>query len=54
MECSKCAGCGRIANDEEGTPWKYWEELPIKSAAAVIMGIVKPLTCPDCKGTGQV
>ena len=53
-ECPRCAGCGQIANDDEGTPWKYWLELPIKSAHAVIGGIVKPILCPVCKGKGKV
>jgi hypothetical protein len=51
--CGRCAGCGKIANDDDGTPWKYWAELPVQSAAAVIMGLVKPLECPDCHGTGK-
>ena len=34
-KCPRCAGCGRIANDDEGTPWCYWEELPLKSSIAV-------------------
>lgn len=51
-ECIRCAGCGKIANDEEGTPWKYWEELPIGSDLAVRMGLVKPTSCPVCAGTG--
>lgn len=52
-ECGTCAGCGRIANDDDRTPWKYWEELPVQSALAVVAGIVRPLPCPDCRGTGK-
>lgn len=52
-DCPRCAGCGKIANDDEGTPWKYWMELPVQSAVAVIAGFVRPLTCPDCRGTGK-
>ncbi len=52
-ECPTCAGCGRIANDDDRTPWKYWDELPVKSATAVILGLVTPVTCPDCGGTGR-
>lgn len=51
-ECSTCAGCGKIADDDDKTPWKYWEELPPPSNAAVALGIVNPLPCPDCGGTG--
>jgi hypothetical protein len=52
-ECPACAGCGKIANDEERTPWKYWAELPVQSALAVIVGAVKPVVCPDCSGSGK-
>lgn len=48
-ECNRCAGCGQIANDEEGTPWKYWEEIPPPSNIAVTLGIVRPIPCPDCQ-----
>lgn len=53
LECTRCAGCGKIANDDEGTPWKYWAELPVQSAVAVIMGIVRPLPCTECGGSGK-
>ena len=52
IKCLKCMGCGQIANDEEGTPWSYWEKLPYESAAAIIIGLIKPITCPECRGTG--
>lgn len=52
--CPQCDGCGRIANTEEGEPWKYWAELPVKSAIAVVAGIVRPVECPRCKGTGKL
>ncbi len=52
-ECRTCWGCGQVADDDEATPWKFWLELPVGSAAAVIMGLVKPLPCPDCGGTGE-
>jgi DnaJ-class molecular chaperone len=53
-ECPKCAGCGQIANDEKKTPWKYWADLPPGSDLGVRMGLVRPETCPRCKGTGQI
>ncbi|MEE9291077.1 MAG: hypothetical protein V3U99_08675, partial [Alphaproteobacteria bacterium] len=24
-----------VANDDDQTPWKYWEELPMQSAVAI-------------------
>lgn len=52
-DCPRCAGCGQLANDAEQTPWKYWLEIPVGSAAAIITGIVQPFPCPDCKGSGK-
>jgi len=51
-ECPTCAGCGQIANDDDATPWKYWAELEPPANLAVVMGIVRPLTCVDCGGSG--
>ena len=51
--CERCDGCGKIANDDEGTPWSFWENLPVKSAGAMLMGLVKPLPCPECGGSGE-
>jgi hypothetical protein len=45
--CPRCSGCGQIANDDDGTPWKYWAELPPGSNLAVVMGLVKPIPCPN-------
>jgi hypothetical protein len=53
-KCPKCDGCGRIANDDEGTPWTFWENLPVKSAAAVFLGLVQPIPCPGCDGDGEI
>lgn len=53
-DCPTCAGCGKVANDEDRTPWKHWLELPLESCAAVIMGLVRAEDCPDCGGTGNV
>ena len=53
QKCGKCQGCGKIANDEEGSPWSLWESLPWPSAVAVTTGLVHPVDCPDCKGTGK-
>ncbi len=51
-KCPACNGCGKIANDDDGTPWMYWEELAPPSNLAVTMGIVKPITCTRCAGRG--
>jgi len=53
-KCPKCDGCGRIANDDDGTPWTFWENLPVKSAAAVLLGLVQPIPCPECDGDGEI
>lgn len=53
LQCERCAGCGQIADDEDGTPWSTWEALPQQSKAAINMGLVKPIPCPDCNGTGK-
>ena len=52
-ECPRCLGCGRIADSEEGEPWEMWEALPPGSNLAVRLGLVKPITCPECDGTGR-
>jgi hypothetical protein len=51
-ECQTCAGCGQVANDDDRTPWKHWLELPLASSGSVLLGLVKPIECPDCGGTG--
>lgn len=52
--CPRCEGCGRIANDAEGTPWSYWESLPPGANLAVLSGLVAPIMCPICWGSGKV
>lgn len=51
--CPRCQGCGKIANDDDGSPWTAWENLPPGSDPAVKMGIVKPIECPSCNGSGK-
>lgn len=51
--CQRCLGWKRIANSDDGESWKYWAELPSPSNIAVQLGIVHPIACPDCNGTGQ-
>lgn len=50
--CGKCETDGRVANDEDESPWSAWATLPVQSAAAVTLGLVFPVPCPVCKGTG--
>lgn len=50
--CRKCQGCGKIANSDEGEPWTMWEDLPPGSDLAVQLGLVRPIPCPACGGTG--
>ena len=54
MKCEKCDGCGKIASSEDQEPWTDWESLPPGSDLAVRMGLVKPIVCPKCGGTGEV
>lgn len=51
--CPRCNGCKQIADGEEGAPWWTWAQLPPPSNMAVVMGIVKPIPCPACNGTGR-
>ena len=54
MKCTKCDGEGRVANSENQEPWSVWAELPPGSDLAVKMGLVKPITCPECHGVGTI
>lgn len=54
VDCPSCDGCGKVANTEEREPWTAWMSLPVGSAIAVVMGIVRPITCQRCSGTGKV
>jgi hypothetical protein len=51
--CEKCDGCGQVANSDDQEPWTAWLKLPLESSLAVLVGLVKPIECPTCKGTGQ-
>ncbi len=54
MKCSKCDGCGKVADTKDQEPWTAWTGLPLVSSMAVIVGLVKPIPCPACKGWGNV
>ena len=51
--CMLCDGYKRIDDGKDGVSWKHWEELPAQSAIAVRMGLVKPIVCPRCNGSGK-
>lgn len=52
-KCLRCDGCGQIADSDEGEPWSMWMALPVASAFAVLTGMVKPIQCPKCGGSGD-
>lgn len=53
-DCLRCRGDGRIADSEDGEAWRDWLDLPLGSAMAVTLGLVKPIPCPECGGSGKV
>jgi DnaJ-class molecular chaperone len=52
MKCQRCDGCGKVANTSDGEPWSVWMSLPMASSLGVLSGLVKPIPCPECNGTG--
>jgi hypothetical protein len=56
-KCYTCDGEGRTDSNQdiaERAPWSFWENLPPGSDLAVRLGLVKPMDCAKCNGTGQV
>lgn len=51
--CGRCRGCGQIADCDSGEPWTDWKGLPPGSNLLVRAGIVKPIPCPTCGGSGK-
>lgn len=51
--CGRCWGEGRIANSDDGEPWSVWESLMPGSDLAVKLGVVRPIPCPACNGSGE-
>lgn len=54
LPCEGCDGCGKVADTPDREPWTRWTALPLQSAAAVVLGVVKPIPCPYCNGTGRI
>lgn len=53
-DCDRCDGCGRLADTKDREPWTAWTSMPLSSSIAVVAGVVKPMTCPECCGTGRL
>lgn len=51
--CTRCEGCGQLADTDAAEPWTAWLNLPLKSSLAVLMGMVKPKMCHACGGSGR-
>jgi hypothetical protein len=51
--CSDCDGCGQVADTDDREPWTAWTALPVRSALAVTTGMVRPVPCGSCGGTGR-
>jgi len=52
--CGRCDGCGQLADSEDAEPWTAWTSLPVVSASALLMRLVKPKPCHACNGTGRM
>ena len=50
--CTLCEGWKCVDNGEDPVSWKSWAELPAPSNLAVQIGLVRPVVCPRCEGTG--
>src|ERR1035441_8811014 len=53
-QCSRCEGCGKLADTDDREPLTASSSLPLKSSAAVLAGLVKPVPCDACGGTGRI
>jgi hypothetical protein len=50
--CELCLGWKRVDDGEEPVSWKAWAEIPPPHNIAVQLGLVRPVECPRCEGTG--
>ena len=56
-KCLRCDGCGQTDNNddwEERESWTAWEQLPPSSKLFVTLGLVFPVPCYICEGSGVV
>ena len=56
-ECPRCDGCGQLADTEIHEPWTAWTpwlSLPMSRSMELMMGMVSPVDCPVCGGSGKV
>lgn len=51
--CRRCYGNGYVASSDDHDPWLIWLALPPVSDMAVVLGLITPLTCFSCLGTGK-
>jgi hypothetical protein len=53
LPCPCCRGCGQLADSDDREPWTDWTALPLKSSDAILLGLVKPIPCDECGGSGR-
>lgn len=53
VRCARCEGCGQLANTDKAEPWTAWTSLPPGNDLAVRMGLVVPVPCYACDGSGS-
>lgn len=51
--CPRCEGCSQLADTDDREPWTYWTSLPTESQLAIHLGLVRPIPCDTCEGTGK-
>lgn len=54
VTCWRCLGDGKLATDDAQSPWRYVAKIPLESAAAVLLGLVRPVDCYVCGGSGRL
>ena len=52
-ECRRCLGSGKVADSADQEPWTVWRDHKDYWIQRVVaQGLVVPITCPECKGSG--